>query len=423
MNASTYPWVGFRRRRPGPAGLPPSARIYLIQILTAAAAAAVVAAAGGAAPRWTLLSAILVGAALAQLAAFPTRGNQLFHTGLAFTVAAAVVLPPLAIVAVCLAQHFPDWLRRRYPWYIQAFNIANYILNGLAAWATFHILQRNGAGDARWGALEIAAAAAAGAVFVLSNHVLLARMLRLARGHSRRSTGLFDVDGLTTDLGLASIGIALAVALTTEPAAALLAVFPLILIHRTFSIPALKAQALHDEKTSLLNSRGLESHAASELARARRFGRPLSLILADVDNLREINNRDGHLAGDEALRTIAGALRAELRDYDICARFGGDEFVVVLPETDRAGADRIAARIADRVTRTGSRPRSVPALSASFGVATLTGPTTTLEQLLEQADAAMYVTKNERNAARPERSDGRDLPPAAQTSLRDTAPD
>lgn len=414
MSAFTYAQVGVRRRLLAPAGLPPAARVYLIQVTLVAVAAAAAAFAGSSETHWTSFVAILAGAALAQLAAFHTRGNQLFHTGLAFTVAAAVVLPPLAVVAVCLAQHLPDWLRQRYPWYIQTFNIANYTLSALAAWAACHILQHSVAGGARWSALGIAAAAAAGAVFVLSNHLLLARMLRLARGHSRNSTGLFSLDGLATDLGLASIGIALAVALTTEPAAALLAVFPLILVHRTFSIPELKAQALHDQKTGLLNARGLEAPAARELARASRFGRPLSLILADVDNLREINNRDGHVAGDAALRAIADALRAELRDYDVCARFGGDEFVIVLPETDRAEADRIAARIERRIAPTGFGPESAAGLSASFGLATLTEPTTTLEQLLEQADAVMYAAKNERR----ERTDGTNLPDTAPDSAR-----
>ena len=425
MSALPYARVGFRGRRLSPAGLPSGARAYLVQVTLAAAAATAAAAAfaGSSEPRWTSFAAILAGAGLAQLGAFHTRGNQLFHTGLAFTVAAAVALPPLAVVAVCLAQHVPDWLRQRYPWYIQTFNIANYTLNGLAAWAMYHILQHEVAAGTRWSALGIAAAAIAGAVFVLSNHVLLARMLRLARGHSRRSTGLFALDGLATDLGLASIGIAVGVALTTEPAAILLAVFPIILVHRTFLIPELKAKALQDEKTGLLNARGLKSPAASELARASRFGRPLSLILADVDSLREINSRDGHLAGDEALRAIADALRAELREYDVCARFGGDEFVIVLPETDHAEANNIMARIARRIEANEFRPQSAPGLSASFGLATLTGPTTTLEQLLEQADAAMYAAKNEKNVARRERGDGTDIRPVTQSSLGDGARD
>ncbi len=400
MSALAYARANLRRRRFAPGGFPRAARLYLVELGLVATAVAVAAAiAVSSEPRWTYVGAVLAGAAVAQTLAFHTRGNQLFHTGLAFTVAAALILPPAAVVGICLAQHLPDWLRQRYPWYIQTFNIANYTSSALAAWATNHFLAH---GHAGWSNRGLAAAAAAGLVFVLTNHVLLARMLRLARGHAWRATGLFSFDGLVTDLGLGSIGIGLAVAIATKPAAALLAIFPLVLIHRTFSIPELRSQAFTDDKTGLLNGRGLTSAAASEFARASRFGRPLSLIVADVDNLREINNRHGHLAGDDALRAVADAIRAETRDYDICARFGGDEFVVVLPETGHAEAEEVKARVASCVTGTlTSGSGKAVRVSASVGLATETGGDASLARLLELADADMYSAK--RASPRPAR--------------------
>jgi diguanylate cyclase (GGDEF)-like protein len=390
MSTPSFAWAAGASRRRWTVGLPKAAAAYLVQVGIAAAAALVVAGLATSGPaRWWDAAAVLAGAAFAQLAAFHTRGNQIFHTGFAFTVAAALTLPPAIVVAVCLLQHVPDWLRKRYPWYIQTFNIANYIVSAVAA----SLVDRGLDGGASGGVRYVGAAMAAAAVFVLTNHLLLARMLRLARGHSRRASGLFGVDGLVTDMGLAAVGGSIAFALATHPAAAVLAALPLVVIHRTFAIPDLRAQALVDYKTGLLNARGLESAARDELARAQRFGRPLSVVLADVDNLRAINNAYGHLAGDAALRAVADVLRAEIREFDISARFGGDEFVIVAPETDPAAAEALKARIAARVADAPLPDGVGVALSVSLGSATTGAEEQTLEELLRAADDAMYREK------------------------------
>src|SRR5437660_1618219 len=193
-------------------------------------------------------------------------------------------------------------------------------------------------------------AAAGGAALIASllvhgNHAVLARMLTLARGHTIESSGLFSFDGVVTDLVLAAIGVTIGLALAIEPAAALVAALPLVVLHRALAVPNLRAQALRDHKTGLLNARGIDERAREELERARRFGRPLSLLMIDIDNLRSINNRYGHLAGDAALVAVAESFNRSMRDYDICARFGGDEFVIVLPETPASQALEIAERV------------------------------------------------------------------------------
>jgi diguanylate cyclase (GGDEF)-like protein len=306
--------------------------------------------------------------------------------------AGALVLPPRALIVLCLAQHLPDWLRQRYPWYIQTFNIASYTLGALAAWAAYAAIL-TADGDAS-STVRVAAAIAAAGIFVTINHLLLARMLRLARGHDRRATGLFSFDGLLTDATLAATGIGLAVALTYDPAAVVAIAFPLILIQRASIIPELKAQATRDGKTGLLNMRGFSEAADGELARATRFNRPLALIVADVDNLREVNNRHGHLAGDAALTAVADAIRAAIRDYDISARFGGDEFVILLPETDPTEARAVAQRIADQLARLPIRaPRETFHVDVSCGIAARSTTTTTLDELMHKADDAMYAAK------------------------------
>jgi diguanylate cyclase (GGDEF)-like protein len=345
--------------------------------------------------RWSLFAAVLAGGALAQLFAAHTSANQVFHTGFAFTVAAALLLPPELVVVVCVAQHLPEWLRQRYPWFIQSFNIANYVLSGLAAWSVRTAFARDGvhvtASAATTGVLVASVAAV---TFVLVNHALLARMLRLARGQHLPESGLFTLDGLLQDGVVAAVGVGIAFVLLHSWALAVVIAFPLVLIQRALALPTLREQALTDHKTGLLNSRGIDQPARAEFARSRRLGRPLSVLLCDVDELREINNTFGHLEGDAALAVIAAAFRAELRAYDLCARFGGDEFLVVLPETDEEEAvvvaERIQAWLAENPLPTS---RGKLAVGISIGVGSLQEGEPELGTMLARADAAMYTEK------------------------------
>ena len=141
------------------------------------------------------------------------------------------------------------------------------------------------------------------------------------------------------------MGVGVAFALLHSWALAVVVVLPLVLIQRALALPTLREQAFTDHKTGLLNSRGIDQPARNEFARARRLGQPLSVLLCDIDDLRGINNRFGHLEGDAALAASRRPSGAELRQYDLCARFGGDEFLVVLPETDEEEAVAVAHRI------------------------------------------------------------------------------
>jgi diguanylate cyclase (GGDEF)-like protein len=156
-------------------------------------------------------------------------------------------------------------------------------------------------------------------------------------------------------------------------------------------LPSLRAQARRDPKTGLLNVRGFREAAEPELARARRFERPVALIMADVDNLREINNNYGHLAGDNALTAVTSMIRGAVREYDICARFGGDEFVILLPETTADAAHAIARRICG--TTLHLDVDTSLHVDVSVGVAAPDEHERTLDELLHLADAEMYRHK------------------------------
>jgi diguanylate cyclase (GGDEF)-like protein len=392
---STSAYVAhLRRERAFAPQLSERARAFLLVVLVAAACAAgATAFAGLGTVSWPDFAVLLGAGALAQLFAAQTHSSQVFHTGLVFTVAAALVLPPQLVVAVVVGQHLPEWVRQRYPWYIQSFNIANFILGGLAAWAVRDGFADHGVGLTQRSAAGMAAALCAGAAFIAVNHLLLARMLGLARGHELGETGLFSIDGLVTDLALAATGVAVAFSLLHAPALLAAILLPLALIHRAVALPSLREQAIRDHKTGLLNSRGIDQPTRNEFARARRLGRSMSVLLCDIDDLRGINNRYGHLEGDAALVAVAAAFRAELRPYDLCARFGGDEFLVVLPETTEADAVSVAERIqAWLALHPISTREGKLVVAVSIGAASLEDEMQ-IGEVMARADVAMYAAK------------------------------
>ena len=158
----------------------------------------------------------------------------------------------------------------------------------------------------------------------------------------------------------------------------------------------LRALAQTDALTGLANLRAFRSRLDDEVRRARRYGTPLTCIMVDMDHLKPVNDAFGHGAGDRAIATVADVLRSQLRATDLGARYGGDEFVLLLPHTGAAEgrvlADRLCARLAATDLPVGDRKVS---LRASFGVAELTadgGDDAGLD-LVRRADEALYVAK------------------------------
>lgn len=181
--------------------------------------------------------------------------------------------------------------------------------------------------------------------------------------------------------------------------AGLLALLALMLLTLVLTRPLLRAfrwteeqasEARIDALTGLANRRAVEEILAAEISRAQRFAHELAVVLLDLDRFKEINDSFGHAAGDVMLRAVSRLLTSLARQGDTVSRWGGEEFVVVLPETDLAGAQRFAERLRRTI-----EAHSVGDMhtSASCGVATML-PEDTVEELIGAADEALYQAKS-----------------------------
>jgi two-component system, cell cycle response regulator len=151
--------------------------------------------------------------------------------------------------------------------------------------------------------------------------------------------------------------------------------------------------ASRDALTALLNRGAIMEALKNELARAQRKNTPVGILMADVDHFKKINDTRGHLVGDVVLQQVACQLIASVRKYDSVGRYGGEEFLVVLPDCDEATAFSLAERIRLAVRKHWGNKQNLPDVTVSIGV-TASGQQTEAEFLLRQADQALYRAKN-----------------------------
>ena len=165
-----------------------------------------------------------------------------------------------------------------------------------------------------------------------------------------------------------------------------------VAVNQAHLFAQMQQQALTDGLTGCYNRRSFELQLERDLHLATRMRQPLSLIMLDLDNFKHINDQSGHDAGDVALCMLAENLREELRAVDTAARFGGDEFVIILPQANCDGAMLVAERLRKRVAQ-----MEVPGfgqVTASFGVATFPMHASSRDTLVVAADRALYTSKD-----------------------------
>lgn len=164
----------------------------------------------------------------------------------------------------------------------------------------------------------------------------------------------------------------------------------------TYQLTRSKELAMRDDLTKAFNRRFFDSYLDEEIERSRRYGAVFSIIFLDLDDLKVVNNQHGHLAGSRTLQEVAKRILAAVRAIDKVVRFGGDEFCVILPQTDQDQARAVANRVRKSIVESSFRLDADIDLqiTASFGIATYPLHAVTKEDLIKCADAAMYHVKS-----------------------------
>ena len=354
----------------------------------------------GVAPRDWLGFAIL-GLCAAVAHRFPIKTSSSASSRLTnvFLVAGALTLPTALLTPLVLLALVPDSVAGKRRSAIAVRLLANAPPTILACQLAAIFVQQTGVTQIM-GPFDLGVALVAAFALTLCQNLLLGAGMALeARLPLFRVEPLSRV-ALLTDSLFAGLGIVVA-GLWLDAAILLPIVLPLLVIAYHLTRTArLAGLAQVDDKTGLYNARYFEQALGEELAHALRLDRPLGLLFADLDHFKEVNDRHGHAVGDHVLQEFAALFATTLRTGDIVARFGGEEFVALLPGTDPDEALYIAERVrAATATHAFALPDGgTLRRTVSIGVASCPQDATTVEALLERADLAMYRAKQTRDA-------------------------
>lgn len=157
--------------------------------------------------------------------------------------------------------------------------------------------------------------------------------------------------------------------------------------------------SITDELTQISNRRHFMNELEKEIERAKRFSRNLSLLILDIDKFKYYNDTYGHIFGDKVIQSVARSLAETIRKIDFVARYGGDEFVVLMPETEKAMANIFAERVKKKFSENFFENKKIPLklkISLSIGIASFPGDAKTVDELMHNADLALYKAKEEK---------------------------
>jgi diguanylate cyclase (GGDEF)-like protein/putative nucleotidyltransferase with HDIG domain len=329
-----------------------------------------------------------------------TSGRRADHLTLAPLFAALLLLPSPVVVLVIIVAFLPDWYFNRRSWVKQTFNIMTFLVSAVAVRLCLMSLIGQDQVEnsfSHW-SLDSGSILMTVPVFLGVQALLMALVLKLAHGQSFGQSGLFTFRSLLLEAGIICLGLGFAIAWVVSPPYSIAVALPLVLIFDVLHVPNLKELAATDPKTGLANMRHFNQVIERDIERAARSGGELSVLMCDLDYLRNINNTYGHQAGDVVLLGIADIMRRTIRSSDVAARFGGEEFVILLGDTGSNDARNIAERLRSEIEQTrfkmGQHNQSISA-TVSIGVATYPRHGQTAEILLHEADLAVYQAKQE----------------------------
>ena len=298
-----------------------------------------------------------------------------------------------AAILVIFVSHVMEWIWNTPPWSMQLFNIAAYLIAfGTAGLMYRWIVQ---SGFFRYTG-HIAGIIFGMAAFAVLSHLMTGLISWLEHRKKFRKSMAFTSFPLILDVSLLYFGASLSIVWKSNPFGLILLVIPTYLLYSALRIPALERKSELDSKTGLFNHAYFNKQLDAELSRSNRFDRPLSVIIADLDLLRNINNTYGHLAGDAVLIGVARAMKQSVREYDVVSRFGGEEFAILLPETtlvqayEKAESFRKAIEAMEFTIPTSTVPIRA---TMSFGVAQRENARQTSSAIVHNADLALYNSK------------------------------
>jgi len=274
------------------------------------------------------------------------------------------------------------------------FNISVAVLSTMAAHAVVQAYGIDPVGGVSTVAFGLLVLVLAALLYDLIASVAIGTVISLASRRWRREVYLGTGHQHLLVLATLGLGAFTAAAALTAPWFAVLVLPAAFLLQHHELLSSLVQAATTDAKTDLLNAAAWRQLAERELSKASRDGSASAVLVIDMDHFKSVNDTCGHLAGDAALKAVASALTEELRGYDAVGRFGGEEFVALLPGVDV----RIGARIADRARRR-IEALSIPngadtfTVTASIGVAAFPQHGAALDDILQAADQALYTAK------------------------------
>jgi diguanylate cyclase (GGDEF)-like protein len=315
--------------------------------------------------------------------------------------AAALSVPLPLVFAMTALVYLHSWYRGHFNrLYRKVFSAATMVLAPTAAVAILQLGQPTEYPIIPHGPPGLVVVVCAAAVYWLVSVVLVLGAVMMSDPLQPVRQALGDPNEQVVVAASLALAVALAVMLTWEPwliPVLVVAVFPL---HRALLLPHFQQAARTDSKTGLLTAAFWREEADREIERARRLADPLGVLMLDLDHFKSFNDRMGHLVGDQLLRAVADELRSQTRPYDLVGRFGGEEFVILLPGVGTAQVEPIADRIRERISQLRvlvdgphNCPVTVDGISVSIGAAVRPNDGDDVEALVLAADGALLAAK------------------------------
>ncbi|TCO65281.1 GGDEF domain-containing protein [Actinocrispum wychmicini] len=317
------------------------------------------------------------------------RGAPSIDLNAVWMFAGILLLHPALSAVVIFVAYFTTWVRvRPNELYFRTFSVAATVVAGLAAVAFLRLVSTESFAEMPRNTESFTIVFGAALIFLVVNSVLVTGSICLGTPHRKLRHALGQMPDHALEAATVALGILLSWALVDWPVVILLIMGIMLVLHRSVLIRQFRDQARADAKTGLLNSATWFKDAAAELDRSTRGA---ALLMLDLDHFKTINDRHGHLVGDKHLRGVADALKAEVRATDLVGRFGGEEFVILLPRTAQDDALAIAERIRHRVATV--TIEGLDTVTVSVGVAAHPDHGTTLEEVVSAADRALLAAK------------------------------